>query len=93
MRTISTATAEKFMPEISVTHKPRTANGPDDFGDDASIMLAVKRKNKSFHDLQEHDFGMYCGNNIVAITNWNREFIACEQFDSAEEMHAEWVLD
>lgn len=72
----------------------RKSNGSDDWGDPETATASLKRKGKTFEDLDlEKDFGIYLGNNTVGIIDIERRVIRGERFDSLEEMKAQWELD
>jgi hypothetical protein len=86
--------ARELLLDIRFGYKPRKVSGPWDWGDNATVLLHVKRMNKDFYHLDlEKDFGRYLGNNIVGIKDHNGVITSCEIFDSESEMKQEWMLD
>lgn len=66
---------------------------PDDYGDDDTIGVCLKVKWKSFHEMNNQDFGIYLGNCRVGVRNLQNEIIRTIQYQSEEEMKKVWTLD
>jgi hypothetical protein len=76
------------------TYKAQSA---DDFGNSRSIGLCVKRR-KDFHDLSDHDFGIYLGEycgkfhiGTMPVSTFHPSQL--ESFDSLDLLKRQWMLD
>lgn len=75
----------------------RCPDGPDDWGDRATVKLQLKRQGADFSSPWNH-FGTYYGKHsigyVVAIKGIaSMEPISGEAFDTIEEMKQLWQLD
>lgn len=70
----------------------------DDFGDEATIGLQLKRKGKSFEELGDYDFGFFLGKvdgmfhigtHEVGVFKPTR----LESYKTMEALHKSWRLD
>jgi hypothetical protein len=81
--------------------KPRDA---EDWGDQATIRMQLKRKGRTLETAQDGDYGVYLGDHsawaqkkpayvvgLKPITSF--KLIGVEIFSSVEDMKAEWMLD
>lgn len=78
----------------------RIPKGSEDYGDDQTVGLCLKRKNVIvFEGNPDDKFGIFLGKQedkfIVGVNKLGSrfDFTACETFDSFNEMVSEWVLD
>lgn len=71
----------------------RELKTPDDWGDDATIGVHLKRKNTNIISAKESDFGRFLGGTLVGIKNWEGRIISGELFDSLDELKSIWVID
>ena len=78
----------------------RRPKGSEDYGDDGTVGLCLKRKNVNvFEGNPDDKFGIFLGKQedkfIVGVNKLGSkfDFTACETFDEFNEMVSEWVLD
>jgi|TARA_B110000503_G_C6872373_1_gene299222 hypothetical protein len=78
----------------------RIPTSNEDYGDDETIGLCLKRKFKNLFEGDPNDkFAIFLGQKdnkfIVGVNQLGSKFnfSACETFDSREEMIEEWILD
>lgn len=68
-----------------------------DFGDLATIGKCMKRKNLSFTELGDRDFGIFLGHHndiwVVAIVDLYNNLVEGEGFPTLEELKDVWQLD
>lgn len=85
--------------DSGVFGKKRTATGPFDYGDSATVGLNLKRNSCEFGKSDPNDvFGIYLGQHpegyVVGIKKLDLTgFSACEIFETIGDLHAEWRLD
>lgn len=70
----------------------------DDFGDDLTAGLHLKRRVPRIPNHGDHDFGIYLGlvdKQYHVGTMMVMSFVPSrlESFDTLEELHKEWILD
>jgi hypothetical protein len=75
----------------------RCPDGPDDWGDPATVKLQLKHHGANFHSPWDH-FGTYYGKHkigyVVAIKGVaSMEPVSGEVFDTIDEMKQRWQLD
>lgn len=76
----------------------RKARSETDFGDQKTVGLKVKAIDKSFDELEDHDFGIYLGyysGQYHVGTCKILEFAPSKlaSYDTLEELHENWILD
>jgi len=78
----------------------RVPNSQDDFGDEKTTLLCLKRKGLNVFEGNPNDkFGIYLGEHenkfVVAVNDIGNKysFNSCELFDSEVEMKENWILD
>ena len=89
------------MPISNIKIKTRIPKTQDDFGDDQTVGLCLKRRNRCIFSGDPNDsFGLFLGlddNNkyIVGINELGHKFkfVGGESFDSIEDLKDDWVLD
>ena len=73
----------------------RKINHRDDWGDEQTIGVNLKRINYNFNN--ENDFGIYLGKHdigfVVAIKSWDFKITGGEVFTSLEELKTVWEID
>ena len=77
----------------------RKAKSETDFGDQKTVGLKVKAIDKSYDELEDHDFGVYLGyyngqyhvgtNKILDLLEPSK----LVSYDTLEELHENWILD
>lgn len=81
--------------------KHRIPKSADDFGDDETVGLCVKRKDHSIFSGDPNDsFGIFLGkdnnnNYIIGINElgYKFKFVSGESFESLESLKQNWILD
>lgn len=80
---------------FSKMRKPKSA---EDFGDDKTIGLKLKRRGKPFMDLGDYDFGFFLGEyrdqwhvGAHMIMSFNPDRL--DSYDSLEDLKENWILD
>lgn len=78
----------------------RIPKNSEDYGDDQTVGLCLKRKNVNvFEGNPDDKFGIFLGKQkdkfIVGVNKLGSKFnfTACETFDNLNEMISEWILD
>jgi accessory colonization factor AcfC len=72
----------------------RDCNSPDDWDDILTIGKHLKKKGKSFYQLDINtDYAIYLGLNRIGIKDINYKIIKIIEYTSSEEMHKIWELD
>jgi len=84
---------EKLFGSPCLNIKIRDCKDEDDWGDDATIGACVKRRDKSFKDLKQDDFGWYLGGNKIAIKSFTFQVTSICVYEDQEEMKLDWILD
>lgn len=97
MQIIEGEKVHTFLFNANLLNKCRVATHADDFGDEATVGLRVKKR-KSFDEFQDHDFGIFLGKQegkFCIGTCVIMDFVPnrISLYDSSEEMHRDWQLD
>lgn len=102
MQKIETELCYAQLEKAAFSHvRSRIPNSQDDFGDEYTVGLCVKRKGVNIFEGHPDDtFGLYLGvdaNNryIVGINKLGAryEFVSGEAFDSLVDLKEKWTLD
>lgn len=83
---------------LDTPHPTRHATGPDDFGDQATCWLNLKRRGHRIDDTYEDGvFGQWAGRHgdkyVVVIKKLLGGPAGFVEYDTLEEVHATWELD
>lgn len=100
MRVTNGDMACKVLLNIPLGHQSRIPVAADDFGDDETIRLCLKRVGFRIEKSDPNDsFGMFLGcyqtKYVVGVQQFGTrtKFLKTEEFDSVDELKIYWQLD
>ncbi len=91
-------TLQEVLLDSPLFGKKRIPTAINDFGDEATVGLNIKRMSKNFSEFTDHDFGVYLGyvRNKYHIGTCEILSFApskLESFNTLEELKKQWGLD
>lgn len=74
---------------------PRKLNSPDDWGDDDTRMISLKKKNYYIANMDDFSYylGEYEGSYYVGLKDWEGHITRLVKYDSLEVLKNKWECD
>lgn len=84
--------------EDAILNGRRSPAGAFDYGDEATVLLHLKRVGSCISELKEDNYGVYLGKHndgyVVGIKSlFGDGLTGCEVFETEDEMKVSWQLD
>jgi hypothetical protein len=97
MKTLNIDEVGEIIMDSPVLRPFRELKGPDDWGDQDTVGVHLKKLNYNFSEAKAEDFGRYLGKHdigyVVGVKNWPGQVVSGEVFETLEELKQRWQID